>query len=172
MDTTATPIETPGGALQELHRTCFACGADNPGGLNLRFVAGAGGVSTAEWQPSSGFGSYPGCLHGGVIATLLDSAMVHALFTLGIAGVTAELTIRYGKSVNLRDPLRVSGWMESERRGVFLCRARIEQSGNASVRATAKFMAAPEVSPRPSKETHLRILPPAPPKVSAISGSW
>lgn len=148
MDTSVTPTENPGSALHELHRACFACGADNSGGLKLRFIAGAEGISTAEWQPSPGFSSYPGCLHGGVIATLLDSAMVHALFTLGIAGVTAELTIRYAKRVHVHEAIRVSGWMESERRGIFLCQARIQQSGLPCVRATAKFMTTPEYPTR------------------------
>lgn len=151
MNATATPTEPPYGTFQELHRGCFACGADNPGGLNLRFTAGADTVSTAEWLPSDGFCSYPERLHGGLSATLVDSAMVHALFMLGIAGVTAELSIRYAKRIILHEPLRVAGWVESERRSIYLCRARIEQSGTLCVRASAKFMTAPEYPPPPTQ---------------------
>ena len=81
MDTPAT-TETP--TLQDAHRACFACGASNRGGLHLCFECDASGVAAAEWQPTAAFLSYADRVHGGVIATLLDSSMVHA--TAGQAG--------------------------------------------------------------------------------------
>ncbi len=78
MDTTAATTEK--NALKELHRDCFACGVRNHSGLNLHFDVGADGVATAVWLPSPAFQSYPDRAHGGVIATLLDSAIVHVLF--------------------------------------------------------------------------------------------
>lgn len=145
MDTTAATTEKD--ALEKLHRDCFACGVCNHSGLNLHFDVGADGVATAAWQPSAAFRSYPDRVHGGVIATLLDSAIVHALFARGVAGVTAELTIRYLQSVNVTAPVRVTGWVESNRHGVFLCSAEVQQAGSLAVRATAKFMAMPETAP-------------------------
>jgi len=138
MDTNAT-TEVP--TLGDLHRDCFACGVCNGTGLNLHFEVGTDGVAAAGWQPSAAFRSYPDRVHGGVIATLLDSAMVHALFARGIAGVTAELTVRYLQSVNVLDPVRVTGWVESDRIGIHLCRAEVHQAGVLAVRASAKFMA-------------------------------
>lgn len=147
MDMNAT-IDTK--ALTESHRDCFACGAFNAGGLHLLFETDFNGTVSAVWQPSTGFRSYPDRLHGGVIAILLDSAMVHALFARGVAGVTAELTIRYLRSVGLSDPLQVSGRVESERHGIFTCRADIHQAGIHVVRASAKFMAMiPDTPPHP-----------------------
>ena len=103
------------------------------------------GVSPAAPPMNTGwvsaFRSYPDRLHGGVIATLLDSAMVHALFARGIAGVTAELTIRYLRHVSWTGPLRVTGHVVSERHGLFICRAEVHQAGLQAVRASAKFMA-------------------------------
>jgi len=145
MDTTATTTEKPPGDLEELHRDCFACGV-NHSGLNLHFDVGADGVATAVWRPSHAFRSYPDRVHGGVIATLLDSAIVHALFARGVAGVTAELTIRYLQSVNVTDPVHVTGWVESNRHGVYLCCAEVHQAGLLAVRATAKFMALPDAA--------------------------
>jgi len=145
MATTAT--EAPPGAFEQLHRDCFACGVCNHGGLNLHFDVGPDGMATAVWQPSPAFRSYPDRVHGGVIATLLDSAIVHALFARGVAGVTAELTIRYLQSVSVASPVHVTGWIESSRHGVYLCCAEVHQSGALAVRATAKFMAMPEALP-------------------------
>jgi len=132
--------------LEELHHDCFACGVGNHSGLNLHFDVGDDGVARATWQPSDAFRSYPDRVHGGVIATLLDSAMVHALYAKGITGVTAELTIRYLQSVNVADPVAVTGWVESCRHGVSLCRAEVHQAGLPTVRASAKFMAMPEAA--------------------------
>jgi acyl-coenzyme A thioesterase PaaI-like protein len=144
-DTTAATTDKMPADLESLHRDCFACGVCNRSGLNLHFDVGADGVATAVWQPSPAFRSYPDRVHGGVIATLLDSAIVHALFEKGVAGVTAELTIRYLQSVNVTNPVHVTGWVESNRHGVYLCCAEVHQDGLLAVRASAKFMAMPDV---------------------------
>jgi len=144
--TVATTEQAPGG-LENLHRECFACGVCNRSGLNLHFDVGADGVARAAWEPSDAFRSYPDRVHGGVIATLLDSAIVHALFARGTAGVTAELTIRYLLSVKTTEPVDVSGWVESKRHGLYLCCAEVHQEGRLAVRASAKFMEMPAPCP-------------------------
>lgn len=128
---------------KETHRACFACGEGNAGGLRLHFEVDEGGIASAIWQPTPTFQSYPDRLHGGVIATLLDSAMVHALFAQGISGVTAEMSIRYLQSVSLDQPLLVIGYVESKKFGVYLCCADVRQNAAHVVRATAKFMVMP-----------------------------
>jgi len=134
--------------LKDSHCDCFACGVGNGKGLNLHFNTDREGVASAIWLPAGAFQSYPDRVHGGVIATLLDSAMVHALFAEGVSGVTAELTIRYLKSVNIFDPVQVSGWVEEFRHGIHFCRAEVRQTGVLAVRASAKFLAMPDPLPR------------------------
>lgn len=133
--------------LDDLHRECFACGVCNATGLNLHFDVGEDGVARAVWVPTDSFRSYPDRVHGGVIATLIDSAIVHALFARGVAGVTAELSIRYLKSVHPDSPVEVDGWVESVRRHLHLCRAEVRQSGVLTVRAEAKFLPMPNPPP-------------------------
>lgn len=140
MDTNAT-IDPPVPA--DSHQACFACGASNNSGLNLHFEIDSDGVASAIWQPSPAFQSYPDRLHGGIIATLLDSAILHALFAKMVVGVTAELTIRYLKLVGLHAPVQVTGRVVSKRHGVYLCHAEVHQNGECAVRASAKFMAMP-----------------------------
>jgi len=150
--TKATSGETLA-VLEALHSDCFACGICNRSGLHLHFEVGADGVAHATWQPGCDFRSYPDRIHGGVIATLLDSSIVHALFSRGVAGVTVELTIRYLQSVNIHDPVHITGWVESARHGLYACRSEIEQAGITVVRAAAKFMDMPEISlPNPSHD--------------------
>lgn len=140
MTTAAMRAEAVMGSLGELHQDCFACGVCNHSGLHMEFDVGTDGVARAVWQPSKMFRSYPDRLHGGVIATLVDSAIVHALSSKNVLGVTAELTIRFLQSVNVTDPVAVSGWVESVRHGVYLCCAEVQQMGLLAVRASAKFM--------------------------------
>jgi len=126
--------------METTHKECFACGIGNPTGLHLHFEVGPDGIAFADWQPTPQFRSYPDRVHGGIIATMLDSAIVHALFARGVCGVTAELTLRYVLSVNLTDPVRVTGWVESDRHKLYLCRAEVHQAGELAVRASAKFL--------------------------------
>ncbi len=128
-------------ALKDLHRDCFACGICNPLGLQLHFHVGEDGIAAAVWMPTPDFSSYPDRVHGGIIATLLDSAMVHAIFAGGIAGVTADCRIRYRQKVKLYEPVHVTGWVETERLGVYRCRAEVHQADTLVVWAAAKFMA-------------------------------
>lgn len=136
---------TPSAAsrLQASHAECFACGVTSPNGLGLHFSVGPDGVSRATWQPSMVFRSYPDRIHGGVLATLLDSAIVHALFAEGVAGVTAELNLRFLEKVDPGLPVEVIGRVENRRRGVYFCSAEVVQGGKTAVRADAKFMAMP-----------------------------
>jgi acyl-coenzyme A thioesterase PaaI-like protein len=142
MNTNATHTESAP-EPKETHRACFACGDGNAGGLRLHFEVDEGGIASAIWQPRDVFQSYPDRLHGGVIATLLDSAMVHALFAQGISGVTAELNIRYLQSVRLDQPLLVTGYVGSKKLGTYPCCANVQQNAAYVARATAKFMAMP-----------------------------
>ena len=126
--------------LDVSHRECFACGAYNGVGLRLHFEVSGDGVAMARWKPTAAFRSYPDRVHGGVIATLLDSSIVHALFAQGIAGVTAEMTVRYLRGMNVVDEVCVRGWVESTRHGIHFCRAEARQAESLVVKAAAKFM--------------------------------
>jgi len=141
--TASRSTKPPTGTLKDLHHECFACGIGNHAGLNLHFHLDHDGIANAVWKPSPAFRSYPDRVHGGVIATVLDSSIVHALFAKGVAGVTAELTIRYLHSVTITEPIHVRGWVESHRHGMYRCLAEVHQAGVLAVRASAKFMAMP-----------------------------
>ena len=149
--TTTTPMDTfpiatdlrAGALREELHSHCFACGPGNEHGLDLVFRVDAEGVTHATWQPSPAFQSYDGRIHGGILATLIDASMVHALFARGIAGVTAEMTVRYHAPVVLGSPVYVITRLEAQKHGVYRLSAEVRQDGALAAKATAKFMAMP-----------------------------
>ncbi|MBN8458678.1 MAG: PaaI family thioesterase [Verrucomicrobia bacterium] len=139
------PAQAPAGNHRKhLHnRDCYVCGEGEPCGLGVEFVIGPDGSATADWQPSARFQSFPDRLHGGVLAALADGAMLHALLGMGLGGVTVEMSVRYLRAANLREPVRVSGRVLSGRHGLFRCAATVEQGGVPVVRATARFMTGP-----------------------------
>ena len=56
---------------------CFVCGEENPSGLHLKFSANKGKIQT-EFIPRKIHQGYKNIVHGGIISTLLDEAMVKA----------------------------------------------------------------------------------------------
>ncbi|MES0342620.1 MAG: PaaI family thioesterase [Anaerolineales bacterium] len=90
---------------------CFVCGRENENGLGLSFYEVGVDEVMAEVVIPSHFEGYPGIVHGGIVATMLDeiaerAAMIgeHTRFRL-----TAKLEIRYRKPVPSEQPLRLRG---------------------------------------------------------------
>ncbi|PIQ94542.1 MAG: PaaI family thioesterase [Nitrospirae bacterium CG_4_10_14_0_8_um_filter_41_23] len=73
---------------------CFVCGEKNPRGLHLKFSIHEGKAS-AEFIPQKIHQGYKDIIHGGLISTLLDEAMVKAALLQGIPAITAEITVRF-----------------------------------------------------------------------------
>jgi uncharacterized protein (TIGR00369 family) len=73
---------------------CFVCGNKNPSGLHLKFSSQEGKV-LAEFIPKKIHQGYKDIVHGGLISTLLDEAMVKAALMQGMPVVTAEITVRF-----------------------------------------------------------------------------
>jgi len=147
MDIPAT-IDAPN--PPEFHHGCVVCGTGNPDGLQLRYEIDSDGVATSTWLPSMSHQSYPDRIHGGVLAMLLDSAMVHALWSKGVAGVTVEMKIRYLRSVDWFSPVRITGEVLESRHGLHFCRATVNQQGADCARADAKFLAISTPTSTPS----------------------
>jgi uncharacterized protein (TIGR00369 family) len=137
-----TKPETCGPALvpEAQHPFCFVCSGSNPMGLALRYEPQPGGRVEATFIGHSALEGYPGRLHGGVIAALLDSAMTHCLFAQGIQAVTAELNVRYLETVAAGEAVTVRAWRESSAHGLHQLGAELAMAGTLKARATAKFM--------------------------------
>ena len=74
---------------------CFACGKDNPTGLHMRFELDDD-KCTAYFTPRREHQSYPGRMHGGLVAVLLDEVTGNYLFAKeGKPSYTAKIEIRY-----------------------------------------------------------------------------
>lgn len=100
------------GQLQPNSRHCFVCGLENPVGLKLRiYQTGPSVIETAYTAPEH-FQGYPGVLHGGIVASLLDEISGRAHMGDPSAPrfmFTAKMEIKYRKNVPIGKPLKIIG---------------------------------------------------------------
>ncbi len=93
-------------------RMCFLCGVENPVGLKMKIYEVEPGMVEASYTAPDHFQSYPGILHGGIVATILDEISGRA--HLGDPSrprfmFTAKLEVKYRKNVPVGKPLRIVG---------------------------------------------------------------
>jgi uncharacterized protein (TIGR00369 family) len=65
------------------------------------------GVLVADFFCHERYQGYDGMIHGGVIAALLDAAMVQCLMGHGVIGYTARMNIRYIKPVKPKQYVKI-----------------------------------------------------------------
>jgi acyl-coenzyme A thioesterase PaaI-like protein len=92
-------------------RSCFVCGRENPTGLNMTFYETAPGEVVAEYTVSEKFQGYPGVVHGGIVASMLDEASGRSQMGPDPSRFmyTAQLSIRYRQPVPVGQPLKILG---------------------------------------------------------------
>jgi acyl-coenzyme A thioesterase PaaI-like protein len=93
-------------------RMCFICGLENPVGLKLKIYEIEPGVIETSYTAPAHFQSYPGILHGGIVATILDEISGRSL--MGDSSqprfmFTGKLEVKYRKNVPIGKPLRIIG---------------------------------------------------------------
>lgn len=99
----------PGKQATSTH--CFVCGVQNPSGLHMHFYNVSPGEVEANYTVSETYNGYPGIVHGGIIASMLDETMGRVFMETDPTRfmVTAELKIRYRLPVSVNTPLRITG---------------------------------------------------------------
>jgi acyl-coenzyme A thioesterase PaaI-like protein len=126
---------------QREHPMCVVCSPHNPSGLKLKFAVQPDGSVAAAFDCLPILQSYPKVLHGGVIATVLDSAMLYALFAIGIVAVTATIEVRYLAPTVTGRFATVRGWTESAKaHPIYDQRAQLSQDGRVVAEAHARFV--------------------------------
>lgn len=126
-------------SLIDLHCGCYACGHGEDG---LGLVFGVDDVDTvsAEWYCDEKYQSYPGILHGGIIATILDCAMTNCLLIKDVSAVTADMHIEFQEPVRVGRAVTVRASLVRSRSPLFILDAEMIQNGVVCARSRAKFM--------------------------------
>lgn len=99
---------------QKSSRGCFLCGRQNPIGLKMTWYNDPEAHSiTASVTVPEQFCSYPGVVHGGIVAALLDETAGRSIMLEDHSDqslmVTAKLEIKYRRPVPTGQPVTVRG---------------------------------------------------------------
>jgi len=129
VNTPSEVTENDVGLGESCHPACVACGDPKRGGLGLRFVRQDDGSVTASFSCEERYQGFPDRLHGGIIALLLDAAMIHCLFARGHHAVTTKLSVQFRHPVVVGEAATVRGWHVGESPSRFVVKAEIRQSG-------------------------------------------
>jgi acyl-coenzyme A thioesterase PaaI-like protein len=121
------------------HSGCFACGRDNPIGLNLIFRNAGENKIESDGIIEEEYNGYPGIAQGGVAAVILDSAMANCLYRSGMEGVTASLNVKYHKPVKTNLPYKVSAELTGTKMFMYELNSEIIQENEKKVSARGVF---------------------------------
>jgi uncharacterized protein (TIGR00369 family) len=134
---------------QPSSRSCFVCGRDNPVGLKMVWENHPQeGEIRATVTVSEEFNGYPGVVHGGILAAMLDETAGRAVLLQGGPDdlmVTARLEVTYRRPTPTDTPLLVVGRLvgRSEKRAETKAEIRLP-GGAVSARATVLLARPPQ----------------------------
>ncbi len=127
VDDAETGVEKGVHNKQPNSANCFVCGRENANGLGLSFYEVGPCEVMAEVVIPSHFEGYPGIVHGGIVASMLDEISGRAV----LVGeherfrLTAKLEVRYRKPVPSGELLRLRGIVERTRGSVAFAHAEL-----------------------------------------------
>jgi acyl-coenzyme A thioesterase PaaI-like protein len=121
---------------------CFACGPDNPIGLQIRFSIGDDGRCTGEFTANENHVGFRNTVHGGIIYAALDDVMANVLYLQKRKAHTARCEIRYRQALEVGQTIRLSGWIDTERRRLVVLKgeARLADDETLIADCEARFM--------------------------------
>ena len=126
--------------IQSVHPNCFVCAPHRPFGLRVNYVMQADNTVQATVACPKLWEGYPGMVHGGITASLIDGAMTHCLFGQDINAVTADLHVRYRLPLILGKPATITAEVTNNMPPLYVLKSTLTQDGKCCVTATGKFM--------------------------------
>ena len=120
---------------------CFVCGAQNESGLKLTLRTNAErGESETDVVFPGRFQGWHGIVHGGLIATVLDEALIYAAGAKGFKCVTGEITIRFIKPARTDVRHTVKGRFVEDKGRIVLAESEVlDADGTQVARASGKL---------------------------------
>lgn len=121
---------------------CFVCGKKNPIGLKLNFkIDRESKTIQTEFTPTKPYQGYKDIVHGGIISTILDEAMVKLAIGLGMTVVTVDMGIRFKKPLLVGERITVSAALLDESKKIIEARAEaVKDDGILVAEGEARLM--------------------------------
>jgi acyl-coenzyme A thioesterase PaaI-like protein len=94
---------------------CFVCGKDNPRGfkIQVRYLEAEMAAETELALPRE-FQGWAEVIHGGILATMLDELMAHAVWHFAGPGVTLSMEVRFHAPLKPGEPILVRGVLQTQ----------------------------------------------------------
>ncbi len=152
-------------AKQPNSKMCLVCGLQNNAGLQAAFYELDSGQVVGLFTPQNYHQGYPGRLHGGIAASILDETIGRAIRLQhgdSLWGVTIELTTRFRQPVPLNAPIRVVGRITRETRRHFEGTGEILLADDSiAVQARGRYMKMPleAISEFDFQQQHWQVIP-------------
>ncbi|MBN1320361.1 MAG: PaaI family thioesterase [Thermoleophilia bacterium] len=125
---------------------CLVCGVDNETGLKARFFVLANEELVGVFVPREEHQGYPGRVHGGILASILDETIGRAINVSETEtwGVTVEFTVRFRRPVPLDQEVRAVGRITRDSRRIFEGTGEIVLAdGSVAAEAHGKYLKMP-----------------------------
>jgi len=138
------------------YQGCFACGLRNDAGLKLTFWMEGDEIVT-EFMPDAHYQGFPGVLHGGILATLLDETLSRTASIEGRWMMTGRLEIRYRRPAPMGPRLRVTARQISSRSRMVHAEGEVRLADDPSVilaDARGVFLRVPEEYQKEAAENY------------------
>ncbi|MEA2104933.1 MAG: PaaI family thioesterase [Candidatus Cloacimonadota bacterium] len=124
---------------EKIENYCFGCSQENPIGLKLKF-SHANNETITEWKPTREYEGFPGILHGGIIATIIDEVMAKAIENMGIWAVTVEMNVQYLKKTEIGKKLIARARFVEKRKKILYLKAEIlNEQGEVTANGIGKY---------------------------------
>ena len=139
------------------YQRCFVCGQQNPYGMQLTFRL-EGDTIVSDFLPREEYQGFPGVIHGGIVASVLDEALnrTSMLCDKPSWSMTARLEVRYRRHVPYGPLLRVRAQLENQRGRLLQARGKLTLADDETkvlAEAQGTFMAlTPDMSDSIMKE--------------------
>jgi acyl-coenzyme A thioesterase PaaI-like protein len=93
---------------------CFVCGRDNPRGLKIKVTYFPEEMAAeTELALPREFQGWADVIHGGILSTLLDEMMAHAVWNFAGPGLTLSMEVRFYHPLKPGEDIRVRGVLTS-----------------------------------------------------------
>ncbi len=125
-------------------KMCFVCGLKNNFGLKSRFFNLENGEIMAIFTPVEEHQGYPGRLHGGIAAAILDETIGRAIIAHkagSLWGVTLNFSMKLRKPVPLDQDVRVVARITGENKRTFEGTGEIVlDDGSVAIEASGRYL--------------------------------
>ena len=113
-------------------KNCFVCGKNNKIGLKLDYEI-ENKKFKAVFIPKQELQGFKDIVHGGIVTTLLDEAMVNLAYKLELNAVTKTITVNLKKPTIVNNKYNLSGEIVEEQEKIIKARSTLHNQDNELV---------------------------------------